>query len=151
MQAVKIIDFCFRHRATIRRCIDEKRRDPGVPKTGGAGSALRSDPTCQQAIRHVSEIECVEIPHGACVGGKQDVLTLRHPERWLKVIDLTTSYYDGKLQGKLIKLKYIDDKQPAEICAELRISRALYYIMQNDIFCFASGIAAGLGLAVPHR
>lgn len=152
MQVAKIIEFCFAHRAAIEKAIREKRMDPAVPKTGGAaGNAQRSDPTCQKALRNIAEVSCVEIPYGASVNGRQDVFTLRRPERWLRVVDLTFEHYRGKLEANLITAKYVQCKSREEVCAELCIGKSLYHVMQNDIFCFATGAAAGLGLVVPRR
>lgn len=151
MNVNKLIDFCFRYRGNIEQAIREKRLDPGTPKTGGCGgNALRSDPTCQKALKEIEEIECVEVPFGASIGSRE-VFTLRHPERWLRVVELTESYYAGKLQGQLLHKKYSESLDQRSICCDLNIGKSLYFVMQNDIFCFATGVAAGMGLITPRR
>ncbi len=152
MNVNKTIDFCFRYRTNIEQAIAEKRLDPGISKTGGSsGNALRSDPTCNVALRDVDEIECVEVPYGAAIGAQRDVFTLRHPERWLKATKMTEMYYSGKLQGQLIHDKYRLSLDQKAICCNLNIGKSLYFVLQNDIFCFATGVAAGLGLVTPRR
>ena len=151
MNVNKIVDFCFRYRSNIERAIYEKRVDPGLPKTGGHdGLAVRSDPTCQKALKDLTELSCVEVPYGAAIGSR-DVFALRYPERWLRVVELTESYYAGKLQGQLLHKKYHESLDQRTICCDLNIGRSLYFVMQNDIFCFATGVAAGLGLVDPRR
>lgn len=151
MNLNRIIEFCLAHRPAIAYYIEERRKDPGNGKVGGtAGMAFRSDPTSQCALRNLNEVGCVEIPYGIFTNGKQDIFTLRYPERWLKVIDYTEAFYQGKLQAKLIQAKYRECKSREQICEELNIGKSLYFVVQNDIFCFAAGVAIGLG-AVPPR
>lgn len=152
MQINRILEFCFEHRAAVAYYIEEKRKDPGPTKVGGsAGMALRSDPTSQNALRNISEVGCIEVPYGSAINGTQDVFTLRHPERWLKVVDYTESFYQDKLQARFIQAKYREGKGREDICAELNIGKSLYFVVQNDIFCFATGIAVGLGLIAPRH
>lgn len=152
MQAAKIIEFCFMYRESIAKAIEEKRADPALPKTGGAaGTSKRTDPTCQKALRNIAEVTCVEIPYGSAINGRQDVFTLRRPERWLRVIDMTAEHYQGKLQAELIRAKYTEGKSRDIVCAQLCISKSLYHILQNDIMCFAEGAATGLGLIAPRH
>lgn len=152
MQVNKTIEFCFAHRETILRIVTETKKDPGRGKTGGtAGTAKRSDPTCIKAMRNLEEVSCVEVPYGAFLNGKQDIFTLHDPERWVKATDMTLAYFRGKLQAKLIVARYKEGRSREDICTELCISRTTYHVLQNDVFCFATGVAAGLGILPPRR
>ena len=152
MQVNKTIEFCFTHRKEILRLIDEAKKDSGRGKTGGnAGNSKRSDPTCIKAMRNLEEVKCIDIPYGSFLNGKQDVYTLHYPERWLKAADMTLDHYRGKLQAKLIESRYMNGRSREEICNELCFSRATYHVLQNDVFCFATGVATGLGLLPQHR
>lgn len=151
-QPVKIIEFCFTYRDAITKAVAGKRADPGTPKTGGsAGNAQRSDPTCQKALRNIAEVPCVEIPYGAMINGRQEVFALRKPERWLRVIDLTMAHYQGRIEADLATLQFTMGKSREEVCGQLCISRSLYFILKNELFSFATGVAAGLGLVTPRR
>lgn len=152
MQVAKIVAFCFEHYYDIVKAVQEKRLDPATPKTGGGdGNSRRSDPTAMLGIRNVSEIDCVVVEYGAAIGGRRDTFTLRHPERWLKVVNFTREYYGGQIQWQLIELRYQQGLTRDEILAELNIGRSLYHVLCNDVFCFATGVAMGIGLVPPRH
>ena len=73
-------------------------------------------------------------------------MTLRNPEKWLRVIDYTKKYYYGRLQGELYRLKYRESVGRSEVCRILGISISYYKTMLSDIIRFGEGAAAGLGL-----
>ena len=144
----ELIEFVFYHEQDIKRAVYEKREDGCLPKTGGgnSGHCRVSDTTAQSAIRRVMEIPSVMIEYGARVVGKRNTVTLRHPEKWLKLVAEVRNYFNGTNSGLLLKMRYTDNLTRQEICKELNISTNYYNAMRCNVIRFAEGYAVGIGL-----
>lgn len=151
MRSMETIKFCFTHYDDIKREIEAKRLDSCTPKSGGGNGHCRiSDPTATKAIRNLLEVDCVCIEYGLRVGGNRELFTLHHPEAWLRVVDVTTAHFHGKLQGE-IALQLRKGADYREIIAKLCVGRSVYYILLNDMLSFAEGVAVGKGLIPPKK
>ena len=148
MNNKELIEFVFYHEQDIKRAVFEKREDGCLPKTGGGGSGhcRVSDPTAQNAIRKALEVPAVMIEYGAKTCGRRNSITLRHPEKWLKLAAEVRNYFNGTNSGLLLKMRYTDNLTRQEICKELNISTNYYNAMRCNVIRFAEGYAAGIGL-----
>lgn len=144
----ELIEFVFYHEKDIKQAVFEKREDGCLPKTGGGGSGhcRVSDPTAQNAIRRVMEVPAVIIEYGAKTCGRRNSVTLRHPEKWLKLAAEVRNYFNGTNSGLLLKMRYTDNLTRQEICKELNISTNYYNAMRCNVICFAEGYAVAIGL-----
>ena len=166
----ELIEFVFYHEKDIKQAVFEKREDGCLPKTGGSGSghcrvsdptaqnAIRkaghcrvSDPTAQNAIRKALEVPAVIIEYGAKTCGRRNSITLRHPEKWLKVIQYTRDYFNGTASGALFKMRYSECLTREEIICKIKIRKSQYHAMIANVMRFAEGAATGLGLIVVGR
>ena len=148
MNNKELIEFVFYHEQDIKRAVFEKREDGCLPKTGGGGSGhcCTSDKTAQQAIRSVMGVGSVVVEYGAATCGKRNSVTVRHPEKWLKVIQYTRDYFNGTASGALFKMRYAECLTRQEICENLKINKPRYFAMLGSVIKFAEGTAVGLGL-----
>lgn len=149
----ELIEFVFYHEQDIKRAVFEKREDGCLPKTGGSGSGhcRVSDPTAQNAIRKALEVPAVIIEYGAKTCGRRNSITLRHPEKWLKVIQYTRDYFNGTASGALFKMRYSECLTREEIICKIKIRKSQYHAMIANVMRFAEGAATGLGLIVVGR
>lgn len=149
----ELIEFVFYHEQDIKRAVFEKREDGCLPKTGGGGSGhcRVSDPTAQNAIRKALEVPAVIIEYGAKTCGRRNSITLRHPEKWLKVIQYTRDYFNGTASGALFKMRYSECLTREEIICKIKIRKSQYHAMIANVMRFAEGAATGLGLIVVGR
>lgn len=153
MNNKELIEFVFYHEQDIKRAVFEKREDGCLPKTGGGGSGhcRVSDPTAQNAIRKALEVPAVIIEYGAKTCGRRNSITLRHPEKWLKVIQYTRDYFNGTASGALFKMRYSECLTREEIICKIKIRKSQYHAMIANVMRFAEGAATGLGLIVVGR
>lgn len=153
MNNKELIEFVFYHEQDIKRAVFEKREDGCLPKTGGGGSGhcRVSDPTAQNAIRKALEVPAVMIEYGAKTCGRRNSITLRHPEKWLKVIQYTRDYFNGTASGALFKMRYSECLTREEIICKIKIRKSQYHAMIANVMRFAEGAATGLGLIVVGR
>ena len=153
MNNKELIEFVFYHEQDIKRAVFEKREDGCLPKTGGSGSGhcRVSDPTAQNAIRKALEVPAVIIEYGAKTCGRRNSITLRHPEKWLKVIQYTRDYFNGTASGALFKMRYSECLTREEIICKIKIRKSQYHAMIANVMRFAEGAATGLGLIVVGR
>lgn len=153
MNTKDIIEFCFRYEKEIMHAVYERRHDAGSGKTGGSGSGhcFTSDTTAITAIKNIEELPSVVVEYGAALNGKREMFTLRHPERWLKVVSWTKEHYSKNKQGDLIKMKYAESRGRREICDTIGIGTSIYHVMLNDILSFAEGVAIGIGVLTPKH
>ena len=149
----ELIEFVFYHEKDIKQAVFEKREDGCLPKTGGGGSGhcRVSDPTAQNAIRKALEVPAVIIEYGAKTCGRRNSITLRHPEKWLKVIQYTRDYFNGTASGALFKMRYSECLTREEIICKIKIRKSQYHAMIANVMRFAEGAATGLGLIVVGR
>lgn len=149
----ELIEFVFYHEQDIKRAVFEKREDGCLPKTGGGGSGhcRVSDPTAQNAIRKALEVPAVMIEYGAKTCGRRNSITLRHPEKWLKVVQYTREYFTGTASGALFKMRYSECLTREEIICKIKIRKSQYHAMIANVMRFAEGAATGLGLIVVGR
>jgi hypothetical protein len=149
----ELIEFVFYHEKEIKQAVFEKREDGCLPKTGGGGSGhcRVSDPTAQNAIRKALEVPAVIIEYGAKTCGRRNSITLRHPEKWLKVIQYTRDYFNGTASGALFKMRYSECLTREEIICKIKIRKSQYHAMIANVMRFAEGAATGLGLIVVGR
>ena len=143
----ELIEFVFYHEQDIKRAVFEKREDGCLPKTGGGGSGhcFTNDRTAQEAIRRILDVPAVVIEYGAKTCGRRNSITLRHPEKWLKVIQYTRDYFNGTASGALLKMTR------EEIICKIKIRKSQYHAMIANVMRFAEGAATGLGLIVVGR
>lgn len=148
MNNKELIEFVFYHENDIKRAVFEKREDGCLPKTGGgsSGHCRVSDRTAQEAIRRVLDVPAVIIEYGAKTCGRRNSITLRHPEKWLKVVQYTREYFTGTASGALFKMRYSDCLTRQEACEKLKISVKQYHVMTSNIIKFAEGAAFTSGL-----
>lgn len=148
MNNKELIEFVFYHEQDIKRAVFEKREDGCLPKTGGGGSGhcRVSDPTAQNAIRKALEVPAVMIEYGAKTCGRRNSITLRHPEKWLKVVQYTREYFNGTASGALFKMRYAECLTREEACEKLKISVKQYHVMTSNIIKFAEGAAFTSGV-----
>lgn len=153
MNNKELIEFVFYHENDIKKAVFEQREDGCLPKTGGGGSGhcRVSDTTAQAAIRRVMDVPAVSIEYGAATFGRRNSVTLRHPEKWLKVVQFTRDYFNGTASGALFKMRYKDCRTRQEICAELKISKQRFFVMLMNVCKFAEGVAVGYGLIMVRR
>lgn len=153
MNNKELIEFVFYHEKEIKQAVFEKREDGCLPKTGGGGSGhcRVSDPTAQNAIRKALEVPAVIIEYGAKTCGRRNSITLRHPEKWLKVIQYTRDYFNGTASGALFKMRYSECLTREEIICKIKIRKSQYHAMIANVLRFAEGAATGLGLIVVGR
>lgn len=144
----ELIEFVFYHEQDIKRAVFEKREDGCLPKTGGGGSGhcFTNDRTAQEAIRRILDVPAVVIEHGAKTCGRRNSITLRHPEKWLRVIAVTRGYFGNRTAGKVYALRYCDCRTREEILEELSIRKSQYHAMVAGIIKFAEGVAVCEGL-----
>lgn len=144
----ELIEFVFYHEQDIKRAVFEKREDGCLPKTGGGGSGhcFTNDRTAQEAIRRILDVPAVVIEYGAKTCGRRNSITLRHPEKWLKVITVTRGYFGNRTAGKVYALRYCDCRTREEILDELSIRKSQYHAMVAGIIKFAEGVAVCEGL-----
>lgn len=144
----ELIEFVFYHEQDIKRAVFEKREDGCLPKTGGSGSGhcFTNDRTAQEAIRRILDVPSVVIEYGAKTCGRRNSITLRHPEKWLKVIAVTRGYFGNRTAGKVYALRYCNCRTREEILDELSIRKSQYHAMVAGIIKFAEGVAVCEGL-----
>lgn len=137
----KLIEFVLTYPNEIKKAIDDYINDPNRENSVGHGSGI-SDPTFIEAAKRVDDIACVTVYYGE--GKKRN---LRHPRRWLKVQEATKKWYAGTIQETIIERRFKDKPdERKDICDDLKISTSYYAPMLKDIYVFASGYAAGLGI-----
>lgn len=153
MNNKELIEFVFYHEQDIKRAVFEKREDGCLPKTGGGGSGhcFTNDRTAQEAIRRILDVPAVVIEYGAKTCGRRNSITLRHPEKWLKVVHFTREYFNGTASGALFKMRYSDCLTREEIICKIKIRKSQYHAMIANVLRFAEGTAMGLGLIVVGR
>ena len=153
MNNKELIEFVFYHEKDIKQAVFERREDGCLPKTGGGGSGhcFTNDRTAQEAIRRILDVPAVVIEYGAKTCGRRNSITLRHPEKWLKVIQYTRDYFNGTASGALFKMRYAECLTRQEICENLKINKPRYFEMLSNICKFAEGVAMGLGVIAPRH
>lgn len=130
------IDMIFYRENEIRRAVKNARLESVGGHTGGSsGHALVSDPTAVQGIKAATELKSVTLYDGVVV---------RHPEKWLSVIDATYARLDD-WQRRAVKMRYQGEKY-TEVAAKLHISKSTYYAMINEAQNFAIAAACQFGL-----
>lgn len=149
----ELIEFVFYHEQDIKRAVFEKREDGCLPKTGGgeSGHCFTNDRTAQEAIRRILDVPAVVIEYGAKTCGRRNSITLRHPEKWLKVVQYTREYFNGTASGALFKMRYSECLTREEIICKIKIRKSQYHAMIANVMRFAEGAATGLGLIVVGR
>ena len=133
-----LIDRRFRQYLSIKKAVYEIRNDSNRPcNTGGQGSAYISDPTANEAIKHVSHIARVMV----------DGHTVRSPEQWVEVFDQTQTHYRHDRQTSLvIDHRYIHNEYYIKTCAIIPISKSEYYNTVYDVTSYALAVACQVGL-----
>ena len=133
---IRKIESMFYREREIRKAVSDVRQDCGNGgHTGGGGHAYVSDPTAINAIKGITPIKSVTLFDGVVV---------RHPEKWLAVIDATYNNLDD-LQRKAVKMRY-QGKTYNDINEKVHISRTVYYAMLTDARNFAIAAACQINL-----
>lgn len=161
-----LIEFVLRNAPTIKKCVEIKKLEAvsgGGGHTGGgsSGHSRVSDPTAMQAIRSVEPVLFIHCPFGAAINGKRDERYIKYPEKWLRVEEITRTFYtkdrDDDEKGNMVKDIYTRRYLQGEYgekwsitCAKLNISHGIYYSVVRDIIRFAGLYAAGLGIITPY-
>lgn len=147
MKINSLIEWVFSNEAAIRLAVVEKRAEQSAhkEKTGGSGKCFISNPTETQAIRNLSELASVAV----IVDGVSK--KLYNPEKWLDLISIVKLHFEGQLQIELYNMKYSKHPLKAiEIMKRLKISKPWYHILNNELLCYAQGVAVGKGLIPPN-
>ncbi|MDF2563894.1 MAG: hypothetical protein K0Q53_289 [Massilibacillus sp.] len=76
-------------------------------------------------------------------------MTIKEPEKWLRVIEYTYKHFDKKMTGEIMKRKYNSDHDYKKICIDLSISPNVYYLMVKEGNQYDSLCAVGLDLMTP--
>ncbi|PWM78652.1 MAG: hypothetical protein DBY32_04010 [Phascolarctobacterium sp.] len=149
----ELIEFVLSNESEIRKAVFERRQDGCLPKTGGgsSGHCRISDPTAQNAIRNVLDVPTVVVEYGPAICGRRNSVTLRHPERWLKVAEYTREYFAGSVSGRIMVMRYRENKTRQEICSALKINKPRFFTMLSNICKFAEGVAIGMGVIAPRH
>lgn len=144
----KYIEKIFYSYDKIKRAVEEAKSDPASNRTGGnsSGHAWVSDPTANVAIRAATPIAVVVIETRK--GMESD--RIREPEKWLRVVEATYEYFDGKLAGAVTKRRFSGEDY-RKTCQDLCISQNIYYCITRDVSHYAQLCAVGLGLMTPFR
>lgn len=119
----------------IKDAVKSKRLDTGKTKTGGGGHAFVSDPTAMAGIAAATEVKAVILYDG---------IVIRHPEKWLQVVDSTYKHLDS-LESEVAKSKYSHDDY-RDTCTRFGIGQSTYYCIINDCRIYAKMAACQLGL-----
>ena len=153
------IEFVLRNADRIRKCVEEKRIDPGAGRgeqnTGYQKNRI-SNPTEAQALQRVEPVAFIHCPYGTTLNGRRDERFIRLPEKWLQVENSTRRFYTASDNEKIVKLyerRYLQGEygERWEItCKDLGITQAWYYVVVHDIIRFAELYAAGIGLISPY-
>lgn len=126
----------FYRESEIRRAVKDMRLELTGGHTGGSGGhAFVSDPTAVQGVSMAMELKHVTLYDGTVI---------RHPERWLRVIDGTLDYL-SELEMRVIKRKYSNEIYK-KTCDDFNISPHMYYAIINKARSFAIAAACQLGL-----
>lgn len=142
----KYIEKIFYNYDKIKQAVYETRNDPATLKSGGdsSGHAFVSDPTAIKALRGAVDLHKVIID----MGKNQDGLVIRHPERWLKVVDYTYKFFDGKVTAEVLKRRFSGESY-GDTCNTLNISRNIYYCYLQEGMHYGQLCAVGLQLMAP--
>lgn len=126
----------------IKKAVHEARHDPASTKTGGnsSGHAFVSDPTANVAMKEVMPLRSVVIEVG-----KNEVETVREPEKWLKIVEQTYLYYKNGIVYDILKFRYSGDTYQ-KTCQQLHISSSTYYQMITEAQHYALACACQVGL-----
>ena len=161
-----LIEFVLRNAPIIKKCIAVKKleMENGGGHTGGgaSGHSRISDPTALQAIRSVEPVQFIHCPFGAAINGKRDTQYIKYPEKWLRVEEITRTFYtkdrdEDDLKGNMVREIYTRRYLQGEYgekwnitCDKLKISHGIYYSVVRDVVRFAALYAAGLGIISPY-
>lgn len=153
------IEFVLRNADRIRKCVEEKRIDPGAGRgeqnTGYQKNRI-SNPTEAQALQLVEPVAFIHCPYGPYVNGTRDARYVRLPEKWLQVEDSTRRFYTASDNDKVVevyKRRYLQGEYGEHwetTCKDLKVTRAWYYVVVHDIIRFAELYACGIGLITPY-
>ena len=152
MQLEELIEFVLTHTDEIKTAIVEQRVDVQKGHTGGgAGHSKVSDPTALRAIKNITEIQVVHVQYGAIVAGKMDTVTIKRPEKWLRIERQVREYYLGnERMAKFYQLKYMKQLDRRQVLDNMKISKGLYYAMSGDVTRFVMMCAVAAGLIGPY-
>lgn len=104
---------------------------PEIGEWGG-GVSYHSDPTAMKAIKLL----------------KPSIL---EKEKWVMVVEKTIAHFYKEDKGKLIRLKYFEQKNRKYICEKLHIERRTYYTWINEIILYMALLAQKYGLIDVER
>lgn len=141
----EMIEFVLYHTDEIKYAIAEKRLDPCLPKSIGHGSAI-SDITAATALTNISEIPCVVVAYGPKINGLGNAQVIKRPEMWLRVVKYLDEIYTGRPTEEFIRRRYREGEEVNETCANMGISRTIYYAYKMDVIRAAELYAVGNGL-----
>lgn len=154
-----LVEFVLRNADRIRKCVDDKRRDPWSARreqNSGYQKNRISNPTEAQALQRIEPIAFIHCPFGPAINGRRDARYIRLPEKWLQVEDSTRRFYTSSDNEKIVQLytrRYLQGEYGelwSRTCKELGITQAWYYVVVHDIIRFAELYAAGIGLISPY-
>lgn len=144
-----LVDFCLMYEKSIEQAIKEKREDMCCVKTGGAGTskAYISDPTAQHALRNLSPVGTVYVPHGPRIAGVCNLTALRNPEKWLVVVRKTWEKFAvNHISNRVMILRYRKGYWDInDIARELGVSKQRVYFVLGNIHNFALDYAKDYG------
>lgn len=141
----EIIELVLFHTKEIEQYVYEARLDPCIPKSVGGHSKI-SDPTATKALTNISEVPCVVISYGPKINGLGNAQVIKRPEMWLRAVKYLDEIYNNKPTEEFIKRRYRQGEEVNETCANMGISRTLYYAYKIDVIRAAELFAVGNGL-----
>jgi hypothetical protein len=133
----KLLEWHLYNYRNIKQEIKEYRESvlsSSPPEIGewGGGIGYYSDPTAIKAIKLLRP-------------------SILEKEKWVMVIEKTVAHFCKEDKGKLIRLKYFEQKNRKHICEKLHIERRTYYTWVNEIILYMALLAQKYGLIDVER
>lgn len=136
--AYKYVGKILRNHQEINKAVKEAREMQqcgGHTGGNGDGHSYVSDPTAQQAVRLATELRSVTLDDG---------WTIRRPEKWLRVIELTyRACYP--YEEKAIRYYYAGHSA-LKTSEECGMDQSTFYRMRSDVIHIATELACQFGL-----
>ena len=101
-----------------------------------------SDPTASQTIKTLTPIKAVVV----VTGKPPHPVTIRKPEEWIEVIEMTYKHFYGKQIGEMLDRRYNKHHEVTKIYVDMGIDRSTYYEWRNTAITFTALACCQVGL-----
>ena len=123
----KYIDKLFYQERQLREAVGELRA------AVVADAADSADPTARQAVETIADLP--------------DIMGYKHPEAWLRVMDLTWKrYHDQHHIGKIMRERYVRRESPQLTSINNHIVEGTYWLWREEFLTYAAMMAIKNGL-----